>query len=221
MDQAGAEQAREAVGKEGRQAEGYDEPDIEEISSNEPMEAVFHCQPAQQRGHEGGEHYEPPSPAADAERQGRQQRTGRGDRGHPGHPVAVGPARVAHAHAQHREDHREEVPPLVGEHAHDDHQPQHDRHDDASAQSEPLPVELEQLRHLVHDRPLGTLAWGRGRSPAEEPPGANRGPVRHPRRGRLVSFAWAKQARTVARPVGQPLPLAAKVLTVGWSPGPG
>jgi LuxR family transcriptional regulator, maltose regulon positive regulatory protein len=48
---------------------------------------------------------------------------------------------------------------LRGEHAHDDQQAQYDRQDDAPAQVESLPVDLEYLRHLTHDSPLSTLAW--------------------------------------------------------------
>ena len=206
VDQAGAEQTRHLEGDESRQAEGDDEPDVEKIGRDESVQAVCHRQPAQQRGHEGGQHHEPPGPAADAEPQGRQQRPGRGDHGQPGHPVAVVPARVAHGHDQRPEDRREEVPPLRWEHAHDDQQPQHDREDDASVQVESLPVELEYLRHLAHDSPLSTLAWDRRSSPPAAAPDdrTNREPLSHPRRRRPASFTWGGANPAFLHPTSGP-----------------
>ena len=214
VDQAGAEQARHLEGDESRQAEGDDEPDVEKIGRDESVQAVCHRQPAQQRGHEGGQHHEPPGPAADAEPQGRQQRAGRGDHGQPGHPVAVVPAGVAHGHDQRPEDRREEVSPLRREHAHDDQQPQHDRKDDACAQVESLPVELEYLRHLAHDSPLSTLAWDRPSSPPSAAPDdrTDRESLSHPRRaGPRASPGTEQTPHSFTRRAGQPFPLEAKV----------
>ena len=179
VQQAGLEQARQAEGKERGQAEGDDEPDVEQIGRDEPVQAVCHRQAAQQRGDERGQHHPPPGAAADAEPQGRQQRTGRGHHRHLGHPGAVFPARVAHGHDQRPEDRREEIPPLIREHAHDDQQPQHDREDGASAQAKSLPVNLEYFRQLGHDSSfirvaaLAALAGGHPSDPFV-PSGARR-----------------------------------------------
>ena len=53
----------QAEGQESRQAEGDDEPDIEKLGRDETVQAVGHPQPAQQRGHEGGQHDNPQAPA--------------------------------------------------------------------------------------------------------------------------------------------------------------
>ena len=166
----------QAEGEESRQAEGDDEPDVEKIGRGESVQAVCHRQPAQQRGHEGGQHHKPPGPAADAERQGRQQRTGHRHHRQPGHPGAVLPAGVAQSHDQRPEDRGEEVPPLGREHAHDNQQPQDDPDNGTSAQVESLPVELEYLRQPAHDSPLSTLACGPAKQPSRGGTGRRHGP---------------------------------------------
>jgi hypothetical protein len=121
MDQAGSVQTRKAEREKRGQADGDDEPDVEQIGRDEPVHAVLDRQPAQQGGRERGQHHPSPCTGADAEPQGRQQRPGRRHYRHPGHPGAVVPARVAQGHEQRPEDRAEEIPPVVREHAHDGH----------------------------------------------------------------------------------------------------
>jgi hypothetical protein len=85
-------------------------------------------------------------------RQGSQQRPGHRHDRHPGHPGAVLAARVAQRHEQRPEDRAEEVPPVIGEDAHDDQEAQDDPEDDESARLELVPPDREHAGDLAaHD----------------------------------------------------------------------